>query len=165
MNEKSFLEVFADLQIAKENIVYLTSDSPNELSDFDDSKVYIIGGLVDHNHHKSFCYDLAVKNGLSHGRLPIGKFLSMKTRSVLTVNQVFQIVCKYTECRDWQKAFVSTLPKRKGAEVLAEGSEHDSDSPVAVKQMRKEEETKGTNKLENTCINDNKSQQEPTEKT
>lgn len=136
LEEKNYLEVFDTSVISRENLVYLTSDSPNELTDLDEQKVYIIGGLVDHNHHKCLCYETALKHGLSHARLPIAKYLSMKTRSVLTVNQVFQIVCKYVECKDWLKAFVSTLPKRKGAETL---SDEESKSDTAE---TKEEESK-----------------------
>lgn len=44
----------------------------------------------------------------------------MKTRQVLTVNQVFEIISNYCECKDWLKAFVSVLPKRKGACVKDE---------------------------------------------
>jgi tRNA (guanine9-N1)-methyltransferase len=107
-------------QEPKENLVYLTSESSNVLEDFDDKKVYLIGGFVDHNHHKSYCYDLAVQHGISHAQLPISKYMHMKTRQVLTVNQVFEIISRYMECKDWKQSFIATLPKRKGAEILPE---------------------------------------------
>ena len=47
----------------------------------------------------------------------------MKTRPVLTINQVYDIICKYQECKDWLKAFTSTLPKRKGAQQIQSGNE------------------------------------------
>lgn len=44
-------EHFAEI-VAQEELVYLTSDSPTELKELDLNKAYVIGGLVDHNHHK-----------------------------------------------------------------------------------------------------------------
>ncbi|XP_008940071.1 PREDICTED: tRNA methyltransferase 10 homolog A, partial [Merops nubicus] len=72
--------------IKKEDLVYLTSDSPDILSELDEKKAYVIGGLVDHNHHKGITYKKAVEQGVSHAQLPLGNFVKMNSRKVLAVN-------------------------------------------------------------------------------
>ncbi|KAJ3327621.1 tRNA (guanine(9)-N(1))-methyltransferase, partial [Kappamyces sp. JEL0680] len=65
---------------------YLTADSENEIDTLDPSVVYIIGGIVDKNRHKGLCYQEALKYNTSHARLPIGKYIDMASRKVLTIN-------------------------------------------------------------------------------
>nr|XP_006012897.1 PREDICTED: tRNA methyltransferase 10 homolog A [Latimeria chalumnae] len=106
----------------KEDLVYLTSDSPNTLSDLDETKAYIIGGLVDHNHHKGITYKRAVELGVDHAQLPLGSFVKMNSRKVLAVNHVFEIILAYLEKKDWKEAFFTILPQRKGAIPVQDGS-------------------------------------------
>ncbi|KAM5255877.1 tRNA methyltransferase 10 homolog A [Ctenodactylus gundi] len=101
--------------IKKEDLIYLTSDSPNVLKELDESKAYVIGGLVDHNHHKGCTYRQAADHGIDHAQLPLGSFVKMNSRKVLAVNHVFEIILGYLETRDWQEAFFTILPQRKGA--------------------------------------------------
>ncbi|XP_031464680.1 tRNA methyltransferase 10 homolog A isoform X2 [Phasianus colchicus] len=109
--------------IKKEDLVYLTSDSPDVLNELDERKAYVIGGLVDHNHHKGITYRKAVEQGIGHAQLPLGNFVKMNSRKVLAVNHVFEIILAYLEKRDWKEAFFSVLPQRKGAVPLGEAND------------------------------------------
>jgi len=79
---QSHLEVFD-----KSKIVYLTAESPNKLTILEEDKIYIIGGLVDHNHHKGLCHRIAIENGLETAHLPINENVQLASRNILTVNQ------------------------------------------------------------------------------
>uniref|UniRef100_A0A8C8R9B2 tRNA methyltransferase 10 homolog A n=1 Tax=Pelusios castaneus TaxID=367368 RepID=A0A8C8R9B2_9SAUR len=107
----------------KEDLVYLTSDSPEVLNELDETKAYVIGGLVDHNHHKGVSYKKALEQGIDHAQLPLGNFVKMNSRKVLAVNHVFEIILSYLEKRDWKEAFFSVLPQRKGASPLGEAND------------------------------------------
>ncbi|XP_018549363.1 RNA (guanine-9-)-methyltransferase domain-containing protein 2 isoform X1 [Lates calcarifer] len=101
--------------VAKEDLVYLTSDSPNVLEELDQKKAYVIGGLVDHNHHKGITFEKAKELGINHAQLPLSSFVKMNSRKVLAVNHVFEIILAYLEKGSWQEAFFTILPQRKGA--------------------------------------------------
>lgn len=113
----------------KENVVYLSSESENELQELEEGKAYVIGGLVDHNRCKGLCHRLAEEQGVQHARLPIDSYLVLKTRKVLTIDQVFQILLKVTEGLSWKDAFLETIPQRKGAVALDDKSGDSNETP------------------------------------
>ncbi|CAJ0931332.1 unnamed protein product, partial [Mesorhabditis belari] len=98
-----------------EEIVYLTADSENVIEKLDDTKVYVIGGIIDHNSQKFLCYNLAKDHGFAHARLPIGEHIKMDSRKVLTINHVFEILLRVSEGNTWPDALMKVLPQRKSA--------------------------------------------------
>jgi len=102
-----------------DNVIYLTSDSENVLENLDDSKIYVIGGIVDRNRLKRKALDRAEALGVKTAKFPLEENLGeMKSTRVLTCNHVFEILLKYREHgNDWKKALHAVLPKRKGAKL------------------------------------------------
>ncbi|KAL8695364.1 MAG: hypothetical protein Q9218_000123 [Villophora microphyllina] len=101
-------------------VVYLTSDSPDILTELRPYTTYVIGGLVDKNRHKGICYKRAMDRGVETARLPISDYMQMASRSVLATNHVVEIMLRWLELGDWGKAFLEVVPKRKGG-VLKDG--------------------------------------------
>lgn len=116
----SYTEIFD-----KSELVYLTSESDNVITKLEDDKVYIIGGLVDHNAHKGVCYRVAVDQKIGHAQLPLKEFLDLKTRKVLTIDHVFEILLGVSSGMDWKEAFLKVLPARKGAKEREIGGDKD----------------------------------------
>ena len=117
--EENYVDLFP-----RENLVYLSSDSENVIQELDTSKVYVIGGLVDHNSQKGLCHRLATEKNIAHGRLPIDEYLTMKSRKVLTILHVFQILLAVSHGKSWKEAFISVIPARKGAVELEENNDN-----------------------------------------
>ncbi|KAJ0180479.1 hypothetical protein K1T71_003883 [Dendrolimus kikuchii] len=127
-HEKAYLDIFP-----KDKIVYLTSESDNVIENFEEDTFYIIGGLVDHNQHKGLCHKIAVEQGIRHGQLPLSKYINMKTRKVLTIDHVFEILLRVYEGMPWQDALMKVLPMRKGAHVCDSVSNCNSDLDISYK--------------------------------
>lgn len=105
---------------APSTVVYLTGDSPNVLTALEPGHTYVLGGIVDRNRYKLLCLDKAERLGLRHAQLPIGDALpEMKTRKVLTVNQVVEILVKWVDLgqrpgpEGWTEALRTVMPTRK----------------------------------------------------
>ncbi|KAI9508903.1 guanine-1-methyltransferase-domain-containing protein [Russula earlei] len=106
--------------VSRDQVVYLTADSSEVLEELTEGESYIIGGVCDHNRYKNLCLDKARESGVRTAQLPIGRFLShLPTRKVLTVNQVFEILVKWVETRDWEQSLYAVIPKRKFQDGVA----------------------------------------------
>ncbi|KAK4839898.1 hypothetical protein QYF36_025819 [Acer negundo] len=116
---RSYIEALLN---QKENLVYLTADSENVLDDLDPNKFFIVGGLVDRNRWKGITMKKAQEQGIQTAKLPIGNYLKMSSSQVLTVNQVFEILLKFLETRDWKASFFQVIPQRKRCE--GDSAEH-----------------------------------------
>ncbi|OBT58876.1 hypothetical protein VE04_00916 [Pseudogymnoascus sp. 24MN13] len=101
-------------------IVYLSSDSEHTLKSLSPYTTYVIGGIVDKNRHKGLCHKRANELGIPTAKLPIGEYMQMQSRTVLTTNHVVEIMANWLETGDWGEAFLKAIPKRKEA-VLRKG--------------------------------------------
>lgn len=99
------------------DVVYLTSESPYTLERLEPNTSYVIGGLVDKNREKGLCYQRAVEMGIRTAKLPIGQYLMLRSRQILTTNHVVEIMVRWLESESWAEAFMHVIPKRKGATV------------------------------------------------
>ncbi|KAK2945762.1 putative tRNA methyltransferase [Blattamonas nauphoetae] len=107
-HEQSFLDIYPHNEI-----VYLTSDSPNSLEVLDKNCVYVIGGMVDHNRLKGRTFEDSSKHNLRTASLPIRKYVDLSARDVLSVNHVFNLLVALLEHEgNWVKALHQTLPPR-----------------------------------------------------
>ena len=112
-------------------IVYLTSDSPNTLTELRPYSTYIVGGIVDKNRHKGICYKRAMDRNVKTAKLPIGDYMQMTSRFVLATNHVAEIMLRWLEVGDWGKAFLQVIPKRKGGVLKDLAVEEDEESGPA----------------------------------
>ena len=69
VHEESYLDLFP-----KENLLMLSPDSKNDLLEFNEDDVYIIGALNDNTIKAPFTLSDAKKQGIRHARLPMKRY-------------------------------------------------------------------------------------------
>lgn len=124
--------------LEEDEVIYLSSDSPNTLDRLKPYGTYIIGGLVDHNRHKGICYKTACDRGIKTAKLPIGEYMEMQSRFVLATTHVVEIMLRWLECGNWGEAFMTVMPKRKGGklkEAVGSATDDASYTPEATQDM------------------------------
>lgn len=124
-SDKSYLELD---EYPKDRVVYLTAESENVLKEPEDGTLYVIGGLVDHNSRKGMCHNLAVEKGIRTARLPLGEYIEMNRRKVLSILHVFEIVGGVAQNRPWQEVIMEVLPSRNQAKLKQHGSDEENGS-------------------------------------
>ncbi|KAI7823967.1 guanine-1-methyltransferase-domain-containing protein [Kickxella alabastrina] len=111
----------------KDKLVYFTADSPNVIDVLDPEKIYIIGGIVDKNRYPRLTLDKAEAQGIGHAQLPIGKYIKLSTRKVMTVNQIFEMIVRFVDHGSWKTAFQDVIPLRKFKEGDIEANDDEND--------------------------------------
>ena len=104
----------------REDIVYLSADANETLSDLDVDKVYVIGGLVDRNRHKGASLARAQALGLASARLPVSESMA-GCGHVLTVNHLVQLLQLRCNNLTWPHALEAVIPPRKHAAAIDHG--------------------------------------------
>lgn len=128
-SELDYLSLFnsnAGDKTSTSSFVYLSGDSETVLPDTevilrDDSKIYVIGGLVDHNRHKNLCHTRAMKQNIPTARLPIKENLILNQRHILSTVAVFEVLLNVLSShKNWRDALVMAVPRRKITQSLTE---------------------------------------------
>ncbi|XP_045072264.1 tRNA methyltransferase 10 homolog C [Coregonus clupeaformis] len=97
----------------RDDLVYLTADSPNVLRTFDNSKVYIVGSMVDRSIQSGLSLANAKRLKLNTARLPLDDFLQWETGAKnLTLDQMIRILLTLKGTGRWEEA-LEYVPKRK----------------------------------------------------
>lgn len=116
--EKSHVDLFP-----KDNIIYLTADSPNVMTSFKHDKIYIVGSFVDKHIRPGTSLAKAKRLKLATECFPLDKYLHWDTGTKnLTIDQVTRILLCLKNTGSWEEA-LKFVPKRKHSGYL-EISQH-----------------------------------------
>ena len=70
-------------------MIYLSGDADEEMEEYDPTKIYIIGGLVDHNSLKNITQAKADDLKIKSQKLPLQKYVKLKRSPIITVQECF----------------------------------------------------------------------------
>nr|XP_056714402.1 tRNA methyltransferase 10 homolog C [Euleptes europaea] len=143
VTEKSHVEVFP-----RDQLVYLTADSPNVMKTFEHDKIYIIGSLVDKSIQRGVSLAQAKRLNLATARLPLDNYLQWEEGAKnLTLDQMLQILMTLKDTGDWVKA-LQFVPKRKHAGFVVPAF-YSKDHLETRKRMKVPDKTTGQEKASN----------------
>eukprot|EP00435_Cladocopium_sp_Y103_P072356 s198_g40.t1 len=113
VHEKSVWEVFGD-EARSGQLVILSPDAEEELTEVLEDEIYVIGGIVDRSVKKMQSLTQAQEFGAKKlRRLPLKTFGPKGCCPVLNVDCVVRILCEWLRTRDWKEVFDECLPGRR----------------------------------------------------
>ena len=98
-----------------EELVYLSPDAPDELTELKPSEVYVIGGLVDRPKISGASFRRASALGIRCARLPLLEHLPQEMRGrsnaldALNLNAVFRLLVEWSKSRDWSASIATAF--------------------------------------------------------
>jgi tRNA (guanine9-N1)-methyltransferase len=97
--------------VERDKCIYLTADAKETVEKLEPGYTYVIGGIVDRNRLTNATVDRATDLGVECRKLALGG--GVLGTKVLTVNHVFEILCRGRD-GEWGEAVEKSIPKRKG---------------------------------------------------
>lgn len=97
----------------RDSIVVLSPDADDILQEFDPTKVYIIGGIVDRTVCSNLTLDRASEQGVVSLRLPVKEFFPQAQSHVINIDQVVSLFCFFQETKDWKLSMERAMPVRR----------------------------------------------------
>ncbi|CCI39356.1 unnamed protein product [Albugo candida] len=88
-----------------EDVIYLSPDAPYEIDQLDNTKIYVIGGIVDRTVRKNETMHYASRIQYQTARLPVRKYMPEARTHILNVNSVIMALNEVMNHRDWARAF------------------------------------------------------------
>lgn len=118
IHEQCFSEAFP-----KEQLVYLTPDSKNFLSEYDPRDVYVVPGVIDRRYDGPITAARAKQLGIRTAWFPLSRFLPWgRTHNGLPFNIMLDILMDFKNTRDWPTA-LKHIPQRKLRQIRRERSQ------------------------------------------
>ena len=96
----------------KNDLIYLSPDSPNILEDVSKDNIFIIGGFVDKPIMKNQTFSKANSLEIKTAKIPVENYIKDLRCFVLNVNTVVEILGNFIESNDWDFSIKKALPKR-----------------------------------------------------
>lgn len=109
--DQNIAGILDNAKFENKEVIYLSPDSQERLTEINSNTVYIIGGLVDKPVSKYRSLDKANNLGIKTAKLPLDDYMNNLVSPALNINTVIEIMSNFIETNSWEEA-IGKVPKR-----------------------------------------------------